>query len=187
LGNRGPLGYSGPEEYSGPVADAARDLAFVVPLEELERYTGPGGCPAIILFHALECEPDPGKLLAKCRRMLAADGRLYVAVSDANSLQCVLRPSGWSGLRLRAQLCCYSAGNLRRLFRAAGFRIARRLRSGLEVVGMSLEGGFAPPVERKPGLRGFVERWLRVVTRLAKDIWSCGSVLYVEAVPIKNV
>ncbi len=187
LGHQGPLGYSGPEEYSAPVAEAARDLAFVVPLEELERYTGPGRCPAILLFHALECVPDPGNLLAQCRRMLAADGRLYVAVSDANSLQCVLRPSKWTGLQLRAQFCCYSPRALTRLLRAAGFRVARRMRSGMEVVGMRLEDALAAPRQEKPGFRGLLERWFPVIARLAKDILSCGSVLYFEAVPNKDV
>jgi hypothetical protein len=79
LGRRGPVGYSGPEEYSDPIAQAARDLAFIVPLEDLERYTDPGKCPAILLFHTLECVPDPESLLAKCYRMLAVDGRLFVA------------------------------------------------------------------------------------------------------------
>ncbi len=76
LGHRGPVGYSGPAEYSDAVAEAARDLALIVPLEDLERYTDPGQCPAILLFHTLECVPDPENLLAKCYRMLAEDGRL---------------------------------------------------------------------------------------------------------------
>jgi hypothetical protein len=52
---------------------------------------------------------------------------------------------------------------------------------------MSLEEGLAAPPDKKPGFRGFLEQWFQVVTRLAKDIWSCGSVLYLEAVPDKNV
>lgn len=186
LGHRGPVGYSGPEEYSGPIAQAARDLALIVPLEDLERYTDPGKCPAILLFHTLECAPDPESLLAKCYRMLAADGRLFIAASDGKSLQCLLRPSKWNGLQLKAQLFCYSSITLSRLFRAAGFRVARRLRSGLEVLGMSLEDAFTASSNKESGLKGFLKRWFQVISWLANDFGSCGSVLYLEAVPDKN-
>jgi len=186
LGHRGPVGYSGPAEYSGPIAQAARDLALIVPLEDLERYTDPGKCPAILLFHTLECVPDPDNLLAKCYRMLAADGRLFVAASDAKSLQCLLRPSKWSGLQLKTQLFCYSSSTLSRLFRAAGFRVSRRLKSGLEVLGMSLEDAFESPSNKESGFKGFLKRWFQVISWLSNDFGSCGSVLYLEAVPNKS-
>jgi hypothetical protein len=187
LGHRGPVGYSGPAEYSGPIAQAARDLALVVPLEDLDRYTAPGKCPAILLFHALECVPDPENLLAKCRRMLAADGRLFVAASDAKSLHCLMGPSKWSGLRLRGQLFCYGPTTLSRLFRAAGFRIALRSRSGLEVLGMCLEDAFeAAPDSQESGFGGSLKKWLRVITCLANDFRSSGSVLYLEVVSNKS-
>lgn len=186
LGHRGPVGYSGPAEYSDAVAQAARNLALIVPLEDLERYTDPGQCPAILLFHTLECVPDPENLLAKCYRMLAEDGRLFVAASDAKSIQCLLRPSKWNGLQLKAQLFCYSSGTLSRLFRAAGFRVSRRLRSGLEVLGMSLEDAFAASSNEEFGFKGFLKRWFQVISWLANDFRSCGSVLYLEAVPNKS-
>jgi hypothetical protein len=182
LGHRGPIGYSGPEEYSAPITQAARGLARVVPLEELERYAGPGECPAILLFHALECTPDPEAILADCHRMLAPDGRLFIAASNAKSLHCLLRPSKWSGLQLRAQQFCYGSRTLSRLCRRAGFRVARRTRSGLEVLGMSLEDAFAVEPDNESGATGLLKKWLRIMTWLVHDFRSVGSVLYVEAV-----
>ena len=183
LGHRGPVGYCGPEEYSAPIAQAAQDMALVAPLEDLERYTRPGQCPAILVFHALECAPDPEALLAKCRRMLAADGRLLVAASNAKSLHCLLRPSKWTGLQQRSQQFGYGPRTLSRLFRRAGFRITRSMTSGIEVLGMSLEDVTAIKSGEKSRVTGFFEKWFRVITLWISDFRSSRSVLYVEAVP----
>jgi hypothetical protein len=187
LGARGPVGYSGPPEYSDSISEAARDLAMVVPLEDLDRYTAPGKCPAILLFHALECAPDPEKLLAKCHRMLAADGRLFIATSDGKSLHCLIRPAQWRGLRLKGQMFCYGSTALSRLLRTAGFRVALRRKSGLEVLGMSLEDAFGtPPDHPESGFAGLLKRYFRVISCLANDFRSSGSVLYLEVVSNKN-
>jgi cytoskeletal protein CcmA (bactofilin family) len=186
LGHRGPVGYSGPEEYLGPIARAARDFAMVVPLEDLARHTTPGRCPAILLFHALESEPDPEAFLAKCHRLVAPNGRLFVAASNPRSLHCLLWPSSWNGFQLKAQLFCYNSKTLSRLLRVAGFQVARRVKSGLEAFGSSLDGDILVQSNRESRYWGFLKRCFQTIICGGNAFHSFGSVLYLEAVPSAN-
>ena len=108
----------------------------------------------LLLFHALEFDPSPSRLLEECWRVLDGGGRLMVMVPNRNGLWARAEKTPFGHGRP------YSRGQLRHLLQDHGFEpvVARTtLFTPPSALGMVLR--FGPPIERigrkrSPGIGG---------------------------------
>lgn len=86
----------------------------------------------ITIIHVLEHLPNPGEMIARCRRVLKNGGRLVIAVPNFASMQAVVGKDKWFHLDLPYHLTHFSDAGLDGLLGRHGFRVARRRHFDLE-------------------------------------------------------
>jgi SAM-dependent methyltransferase len=84
-----------------------------------------GPFAAVVLWQSLEHLPAPAAALREAARLLAPDGRLFVAVPNAASLQARLFGSGWLGWDLPRHLVHLPRRTLLEGIAEAGFELTR--------------------------------------------------------------
>ncbi len=113
-------------EPSAPFAAAARARGLdveTVRVEEAER--PPGGCGAVVLWHALEHVEDPAATLRRAHEWLRPGGRLVVAVPNLESWQARLGGDRWFHQDVPRHLTHFTPAGLTALLERCGFRVAR--------------------------------------------------------------
>ncbi|MDQ6732143.1 MAG: class I SAM-dependent methyltransferase [Actinomycetota bacterium] len=85
-----------------------------------------GGCPfaAVTLSHVIEHLHDPLRELQRIRRLLAPDGRLWIATPNLDALGHRRYGRDWLGLDPPRHLILFTPASLRRLLGRAGFEVA---------------------------------------------------------------
>jgi len=78
----------------------------------------------ITLWDVIEHVPDPGPVLAECRRLLKPDGRIVLTTGDFGSAYAQRRASQWHLLAPPWHLYYFSRHTLRRLAERAGRQVA---------------------------------------------------------------
>ncbi|MBI3318637.1 MAG: class I SAM-dependent methyltransferase [Candidatus Omnitrophica bacterium] len=86
---------------------------------------GRGPFEAITLWHTLEHLPDPLEALKSCRGLLAAGGRLVVAVPNLQSFEANLLGARWMEIDIPGHFFFFSHKTLTDLLERAGFRVVR--------------------------------------------------------------
>lgn len=107
-------------------ADAA---AFSTGRRGLQVYSGafgdfaaaPGSFGAVVLWHVIEHESDPRRLLARIHELLAPGGLLALTTPNAASLAARLAGPGWEWVSPPAHLRLFTPQAMQRLLADAGF------------------------------------------------------------------
>jgi SAM-dependent methyltransferase len=112
--------------------DARRPDVRDEPLEHVD-----GRWAAVVLWHALEHLPEPGRAVAHAARLLDPDGVLVVALPNTDSLQARAFGDRWLHLDLPRHLVHLSERSLVERLERHGLRIERssRVRGGQIVIG----------------------------------------------------
>ena len=114
----------------------------------------------LLLMHVLEFEPDPGKILEECWRVLDGSGRLMVVVPNRRGLWACSAHTPFGHGRP------FSSSQLQQLLRAHGFEPRQTYRAV-----------FVPPLADK-----LFHRFPSVIERIGTRLWpATGGVLLVEA------
>lgn len=100
-----------------------------------------GDWAAVVLWHALEHLPHPGRAIASAARILVPGGVIAIAVPNNSSLQAQVFGDRWLHLDLPRHLCHLTTASLLAGLRANGFEVREisYLRPGQQVIGW-LEG-----------------------------------------------
>jgi len=119
----------------------------------------PASFQLITAWHVLEHLPDPSAMLRLCRRWLAPEGRLVIAVPNADSWQASLFQASWFHLDPPRHLYQLSAASLGRALSVGGFTVtaARHFNLGQNVYGYlqsSLNACGGHPAELYEFLKG---------------------------------
>jgi SAM-dependent methyltransferase len=102
------------------------------------------GFDVLVLSHVLEHLMDPAAALGEARKVLNADGLLYVAVPDIGSVQFRVFGKRWNAISPIVHPQYFTEASLRRLLGDAGFDVLARVDHGPE-----------PPVVATPATRLF--------------------------------
>ena len=114
----------------------------------------------LLLMHALEFDPDPGKILEECWRVLDGAGRLMVVVPNRRGLLACAEHTPFGHGR------SFSSSQLQQLLRAHGFEPRQTYRAV-----------FFPLLAGK-----FFQRFSSLIERIGTRLWpATGCVLLVEA------
>jgi len=87
-----------------------------IPLED-------AGFDVVCLWDTVEHLSRPDLFMAKARRLLHPEGRLFLTTGDIGSLNARLRGSKWRQIHPPSHLHYFSRGSIARLLEQAGFRV----------------------------------------------------------------
>jgi len=79
----------------------------------------------VTMWHVLEHVPYPRKTLAVCGRLLAANGRIVIAIPNLHGWEARLLGRNWAWLELPRHLHFFSPDNVRRLLEESGFKVEK--------------------------------------------------------------
>jgi SAM-dependent methyltransferase len=84
-----------------------------------------GEFQVVTMWHSLEHVPDPAATLRLARRLLCADGALYVCVPNLASLQAAMAGNRWCYLDIPHHVTHFTVAGLQDAMRRAGFEVGR--------------------------------------------------------------
>lgn len=137
----------------------------------------------VLMSHALEHLYQPKKVLAEVRRILKDEGRLVVAVPNAESWEAALCGPWWGPWDPPRHLYHFTKESLARLLTMAGFSVAR-FRTGVTSAHLtsSVERAWRETRGTALPMKRSIERWLlRPFSLLAGNLGH-GTELLVQAV-----
>ena len=122
----------------------AREKGLEVHLGELANAPfGESEFDAITLSHVIEHVPDPGTVLAQCRRVLSPGGQLVVVTPNAGSLGHLRFGARWRGLEPPRHLQIFTPPALASAVARAGFA-GIRTRTVTRIAGVIARESLAP-------------------------------------------
>lgn len=101
------------------------DLEIHETLARVENSHGANSFAAITLWHVLEHLENPRESLKEIYKLLAPDGKLLIAVPDANGFQAKIFGADWLHLDAPRHLYHFNSKSLAMLLRQCGFQIER--------------------------------------------------------------
>ena len=117
-----------------------------------EQNLAPRSISLITMWHFLEHDYDPANTLARCRDLLADDGRLVIEVPRLDSLSYRLYRERWPGLQAPQHTALYTRETLIALARKQGLVVEQHLPWGAFPAYFYLFTGLAFKVLRGRGL-----------------------------------
>ncbi len=150
-----------------------------------------GSFDAVTMFHLIEHVPDPGALLAECRRVLAPGGRIVVVTPNPRSRGHRLFAVSWMGLDPPRHLHLFPPETLRREAERRGFR-TEVLRTTLRDAEVMYAGSrsiqktdryrFGDPIPRALRLRTLAWMYASWIARAFRPL-ACEETLLVAVRP----
>ena len=110
------------QEINSVAAQTARDRRFVVHTQPLAQLP-PSAYDRIVMSQVLEHVLDPVDTLRECRRLLAADGEIWISVPNARSWQRHVFGRRWINWHVPFHVSHFAADSLADVLQRAGFSV----------------------------------------------------------------